>query len=138
MINLLIQELKKFIIESKGLVNVEEELNKNIYKISIEKNLKKRFNITNEVMNKINELSIEQLILLKLETASNKNNIVIPSWIIEKLDNIIKFILVKYALSKFNTITDVLVYLKLNSEKDLINIVNNLNYLDLGVSDNDN
>lgn len=138
MINLLIQELKKFIIESKGLVNVEEELNKNIYKISIEKDLKKRFNITNEVMNKINELSIEQLILLKLESTSNKNNIVIPSWIIEKLDNIIKFILVKYALSKFNTLTDVLIYLKLNSEKDLINVVNNLNYLDLGVSDNDN
>ena len=129
MLDLLIKELKRFIIESDNKLDIEEELNNNIYKISIEKELKRKYKITDDFISKLEELSIEHIILLKLELLSNKHNIIIPMWFISKLDNIVKFILVKYALSKFNNISDILVYLKLNKEIDLIKIVNSLNFL---------
>jgi hypothetical protein len=137
--NLIIKELNKFIINNSKEDNKESilnNLNKHIYNISIKKELIKNKNINTEFINKLEELTIEQIILLKLELISNKYNIIIPIWFINKLDYIIQFIVIKYSLSKFNNIKEVLIYLGINNEIIFNKILDNLNYITKKV-DND-
>lgn len=132
MLSILTKELKNFIIESNKEKDIEIELNNEIKKTSIVKDLKKKNKINDEFINKLENLTLEQLIILKLELVSQKYNIVIPNWFISKLEYIIKFILVKYSISKFNTIEEILIYLNINTLENFDTVLKELNYLNLG------
>ncbi len=123
-----LQEEIKFYLNNILEKNVisEEEINKYIRKSSIIDELKLRKKVNDDFIKMLNRLTLEEILLLKLETISNKTKTVMPMKMFGIVKEIVGFVVVKYAISSFNTIDEVLVYLgvsKAEYEKIKENII---------------
>lgn len=125
--NLLKDEIRFYLnnILEKNIIS-EEEIEKFIRKSSIVDELKIRKKVNNDFIKALNKLTIEEILLLKLDSISQKTKTVMPMKMFGIIKEIMGFVIVKYAISSFNTVDEVLVYLgvsKAEFEKIKENII---------------
>ncbi len=125
--NLLKDEIRFYLnnILEKNIIS-EEEIEKFVRKSSIVDELKIRKKVNDDFIKALNKLTIEEILLLKLDSISQKTKTVMPMKMFGIIKEIMGFVIVKYAISSFNTVDEVLVYLgvsKAEFEKIKENII---------------
>lgn len=110
--NLLKDEIRFYLnnILEKNIIS-EEEIEKFVRKSSIVDELKIRKKVNDDFIKALNKLTIEEILLLKLDSISQKTKTVMPMKMFGIIKEIMGFVIVKYAISSFNTVDEVLVYL---------------------------
>jgi len=115
-----LQEEVKFYLEKilgKTALS-EEELIKNVKSFSVIDEMKVKHKISDEFLKTLHRMTLEEVILLKLEYSSQRTKTVIPLKMFQVIRRAMEFVVVKYALSCHGTIDEVCAYLGIK-QKDL-------------------
>ncbi len=103
----------------------EEELEQDIREFSIIDEMRVKCKVTDDFLKVMHRMTLEELILLKLEYSSRRTKTIIPLKMFRVIQQAMEFIIVKYALSRYATLDEVCAYLgikpkELESVKDSI------------------
>ncbi len=103
----------------------EDELAENIKRFSVIDELRVKKKVTDDFLNTLHKLTLEELVLLKLEYTALRTKTTIPLKMFRVVQSALEFVIVKYALSCHATLDEVCSYLgirpqELHSVKDAI------------------
>ncbi|MCX8008655.1 MAG: hypothetical protein N3A54_03035 [Patescibacteria group bacterium] len=118
LIKILISELQKkniFAVNDEDLYKKLDTFSKNFSFLHMMQ--KKYPEIDDKFLNTIDKLSIEQLLILKFQNASQRiGGDILPKWFFEKLHEILQYIIVKYYLSTLGSFSKTLQYLEIDKK----------------------
>lgn len=95
----------------------EEELEQNIKKFSVIEELRVKKKVTDDFLKTMHKLTLEELILLKLEYSTQRTKTVVPMKMFRLVQRAMEFVVVKYALSCHATLDEVCSYLGLRRQE---------------------
>ena len=114
-----LQEEIKFYLSNilgKPLIT-EEEIEQSVKEYSVIDELRVKKKVTDEFLRILHKLTLEELILLKLEYTSQKTKTIVPLKMFRIVQSAMEFVVVKYALSCFGTMDEVLSYLGMKKKE---------------------
>ena len=94
-----------------------EELEKNIKSFSAIDEARVKYKVTDEFLKIIHRMTLEELVLLKLEYTARRTKTIVPLKMFRIVQRAMEFVVVKYALSCHGTLDEVCAYLGLKQKE---------------------
>ena len=112
------EEVRTYLIKILGKPAMSmEELEKNIKSFSAIDEARVKYKVTDEFLKIIHRMTLEELVLLKLEYTARRTKTTVPLKMFRIVQRAMEFVVVKYALSCHGTLDEVCAYLGLKQKE---------------------